>query len=77
MVKRVDVVVYDVVRQVVDGQFVGGLRSFGLKEEGISYVSEGPHAKHIPPEVRTRVDKIRTEIVEGRIEVLPDSKTGN
>jgi len=72
MVKRVDVVVYDVVQQVVDGQFSGGLHGFGLKEDGISYVSEGPHAKDIPPEVRTRVDKIRTEIVEGRIKVLPD-----
>ncbi len=69
MVKRVDVVVYDAVHQIVDGEFKGGLRSFGLEEEGIGYVSEGPHAEHIPAAVKARVEEIRDEIIEGKIEI--------
>lgn len=67
MVKRVDVVVYDIVEHVVQGAFEGGVRSFGLREGGIDYVHEGPHAEHIPDDVRTRVEAIRRDIVEGRI----------
>jgi basic membrane protein A len=71
MVKRVDVVVHDVVRQVVEDRFSGGLHGFGLKEEGIGYVSEGPHAAHIPPKIRERVDTIRDDIIRGAIQVTP------
>jgi basic membrane protein A len=71
MVKRVDVVVYDVVKQVLDGSFAGGLHGFGLKEEGIGYVSEGPHAAMMPDEVRSQVDAIRAQVIAGTIRVLP------
>lgn len=70
MVKRVDVVVYDVVRQIVAGDFVGGLRAFGLAEDGVGYVGEGPHANGIPVAVRDKVRSIRTGIIDGRIRVL-------
>jgi len=69
MVKRVDVVVYDVVQQVEENRFSGGLRTFGLEEQGIGYVGTGPHAKHLPPDVIERVEAIRTDIIEGRISV--------
>jgi basic membrane protein A len=71
MVKRVDVVVYDVVKEVLEDKFAGGLHGFGLKEEGIGYVSEGPHAAMMPEEVRARVDAIRAQVVAGEIRVLP------
>lgn len=69
MVKRVDVVVYDVVQEVVNGRFTGGLHHFGLKEKGIDYVSEGPHAASIPPQVRDKVNAIRDEIVNGTLTI--------
>ncbi len=71
MVKRVDVVVYDVVKEVIEGRFAGGIHGFGLKEEGIGYVSEGPHAAMIPDEVRSRVDAIRAQVIAGTLRVLP------
>lgn len=67
MVKRVDVVVYDVVKQIVDERFAGGLHSFGLAENGISYVHEGPHAEAIPEETKQRVADIRERIIAGAI----------
>lgn len=69
MIKRVDVVVFDTIREVVEGRFRGGLESYGLKEEGIGYVEEGPHAAGIAPEVKARVSGIRRDIIDGRIVV--------
>jgi len=69
MIKRVDVVVYDTIRDVTQGAFRGGLKSFGLKEEGIGYVEQGSHAAGIPSEVKEQVAVLRGQIVRGAIAV--------
>ncbi|MBI5536614.1 MAG: BMP family ABC transporter substrate-binding protein [Deltaproteobacteria bacterium] len=69
MIKRVDVVVFETIREVTLGTFRGGIKAFGLKENGIGYVDEGPHAAGIPADVKTRVGAIKAEIVEGKIAV--------
>lgn len=69
MVKRGDVAVFETVREVVDGRFEGGMRVFGLKEDGVDYVHEGPHADGIPDDVRARVEELRAAVVEGRVSV--------
>jgi basic membrane protein A len=67
MIKRGDIVVYDVVKGVAEGRFTGGLRMFGLKEDGLDYVREGPHAAGIPDAVKARVAALREDVVAGRI----------
>jgi basic membrane protein A len=69
MIKRGDVAVFDIVRDVVLGRFVGGMRVFGLADNGVDYVHEGPHAAAIPGEVRERVEALRREVVSGRVAV--------
>jgi basic membrane protein A len=69
MIKRGDVAVYDTVKEVVEGRFVGGMRVFGLKEHGVDYVHEGPHAAGIPDDVKKKVEDLRAAVVEGRITV--------
>lgn len=69
MVKRADVSVFETVREVVEGRFAGGMRVFGLKEGGVDYVHEGPHAAGIPPDVKAKVEALRAEIVAGRMAV--------
>lgn len=69
MIKRGDVAVYDTVRDVVEGRFAGGMKVFGLKEEGLDYVHEGPHAAAIPEDVKARVESLRADVVAGRIHV--------
>jgi basic membrane protein A len=69
MVKRVDVAVYDTIRAVIEGRFEGGLTSFGLSEEGVDWVHEGPHARDLPPEVIRQVEALRARIVSGEIRV--------
>jgi basic membrane protein A and related proteins len=69
MVKRVDVVVADTIRSVVEGRFEGGMHVFGVKDGAIDYVHEGPHAARIPDEVKARVTELEHDILEGQISV--------
>ena len=69
MIKRGDVAVFDVVKAVTDGTFHGGMNVFGLKEAGVDYIHEGPHADGVPAEVKAKVEILRTQIVDKRIVV--------
>lgn len=69
MIKKVDVAVFDVIRDVADGTFHGGDRELGLAEDGVGYVYDGNNRDRIPPEVRAKVEALRAEIIAGRIEV--------
>ncbi len=72
MLKRVDVVVFDVVRDASVGRLdpgIGGLRVFGLADGGIDYVHTGPHAARLSPELVARVEELRGRIVRGELAV--------
>jgi basic membrane protein A len=69
MVKRVDVAVAGIVGTVVDGSFRGGMRVFGLREAGVDWVHEGPHAALLAPATITAVEALRVRIVAGEIVV--------
>ncbi len=69
MIKRADVAVFDAVKAVAEKRFVGGQHSFGLAEDGVGYVAEGPHAGAITAEVRAAVSALRDRIVRGEIKV--------
>lgn len=72
MVKRVDVVVFDVVRDASRGVFDrggAGLRSFGLSEGGIDWVHTGPHAVGLSVETVQRVEALRGEVSSGQVRV--------
>lgn len=69
MVKRADVAVFDVVREARAHELRGGMRVFGLAEGGVDWVHEGPHASRLPPEVVSRVEALRRDVIEGRVKV--------
>jgi basic membrane protein A len=69
MIKRGDVAVFDAIAQVTRGELRGGLRSFGLAEHGVGYVSEGPHGEEVPPEVKARVAELAGKVARGEIKV--------
>lgn len=71
MIKRGDVAVFETIRAVVEKRFSGGLTSFGLAEDGVGYVDEGPHAVAVPQDVKQRVAKLAQRVVNGEIKV-PD-----
>jgi basic membrane protein A and related proteins len=69
MIKRHDVAVFDTIAAVTRGEFTPGLSSFGLKEDGVGYVSEGLHGAGVPEAVKARVAELRARVVRGEIVV--------
>jgi len=69
MVKRGDVAVLEVVREVVEGRFRGGMHVLGVREGAIDYVRDGPHAEGLSAEVRARVAELESRIVSGELEI--------
>ena len=69
MIKRGDVAVFDIIKATTLGSFQGGMNIFGLKEAGVDYVHDGPHAEKIPDDVKAKVEALRADVVEKRISV--------
>jgi basic membrane protein A len=69
MVKRVDNAVYDVVKEVLGGQFKGGFHAFGLDKDGVAYAMDNNNAGLIPEDVLKRVEEAKGRIVAGEIKV--------
>jgi basic membrane protein A len=67
MTKQDDVALYDVVRDLQNDAWQGGVRSFGLKEQGIDYVYDAHNRAFIPDEVRAKVEALRQQIIAGAI----------
>jgi basic membrane protein A and related proteins len=72
MVKRMDVTVFEAIRDVTQGRFSGGMHVYGLKEGALDWVHEGPHAARIPESVRVEVEALREKIVSGAVLVPAD-----
>ena len=67
MVKRVDVAVYDTIRQALEGKWQNGVRVFGLAQDGVTWVYDDRNKALIPDPVKARVDSLAAEIIAGRI----------
>jgi basic membrane protein A len=69
MIKRVDVAVLDVVKDIIAGKFKGGLLELGLAEHGVGFVSDERNKSLLPIEVVEKVNKLADDIVAGKIKV--------
>ncbi len=74
MVKRIEVSVFNVISELREGRFDPGVKVFGLREGGIDYAYDEPRRGMIPKEVRERVEKLRQDIIAGRIVVGDPSR---
>lgn len=71
MLKRVDQAVFASIADAKDGKFVGGVKRFGLANQGIDYSCDQYNAKILTEPVRHRADELKAEIIAGKISV-PD-----
>jgi basic membrane protein A len=80
MLKRVDQVVYQAIVDAkkakdTDGakptSYTGGVQYFGLDNQGIDYSYDDYNAKVLTPEIRTRLEQLKADIIAGKIQV-PD-----
>lgn len=69
MIKRVDVAVYNTVKETIAGQFKGGIHMFGLENDGVGYALDQYNRSLIPQPVLDEVEKAKQEIIAGRIKV--------
>ncbi len=69
MVKRVDNVVYDVVKEVKEGNFQGGFHVFGLDKDGVAYAMDDFNKSLVPEDVIKRVEEAKKKIIAGDIKV--------
>jgi len=71
MIKRVDVSVYNIIRDVFLGNFTGGLKFFNLSNNGVDYEVNSNLLK-LPGSVISAVESFKADIKSGSISV-PDS----
>ncbi len=69
MIKRVDVAVYETIRELDSGNFTSGVREFGLAENGVDFVYDDDNKKLLSADVVARVRELRRQIIAKKIVV--------
>jgi len=71
MLKKVDVAVFDTIKEVVENRFVGGIKIFGLKENGVGFVYDNNNAsdKFISEITYKKVMELKNKIINGDITI--------
>jgi basic membrane protein A and related proteins len=69
MIKKVDVAVFDAIKQVVDNKFESGVHEFGLAENGVGFVYDENNKAFIPQAVVDEVNGLAKQIIAGTIKV--------
>jgi len=63
--KRVDVAVYDTIKDFVQGTFTGGIKVFDLKAGGVGYATSGGFVD----DIKSKLDELAAKIKSGEIQV--------
>lgn len=71
MVKRVDVAVYNCIKDMSEGKFSGGTVRFGLANDGVTISLDKFNEKLIEGAQKKRLEKMKKDIIAGTIKV-PD-----
>ena len=67
MVKRLDVAVYDAIKQTQAEQFQAGSHTFDLKADGVALTDFKYTRKNIPPDALKRLDALTQRIKDGKV----------
>lgn len=68
-IKRVDQAVFQIVGQVVDGTFAGGITEFGLAEDGVGLAPYHEFEDKISQTIKDAVDKASADVIGGTVMV--------
>ncbi|MFC1731461.1 BMP family protein [candidate division KSB1 bacterium] len=71
MLKRLEVAVYEIIKQSYLGEFKAGDHIYSIKNNGIGYAVDEYNRDLLPPDVIERLEEAKTAIIEGWLEV-PD-----
>ncbi|MDR7484159.1 MAG: BMP family ABC transporter substrate-binding protein [Armatimonadota bacterium] len=73
MMKRVDVAVYETIKDLVNGRYRAGVRSFGLREGGVGY-AVNDYNREMIKDIIPRLEALKKDIIAGKIKVPSDRK---
>jgi basic membrane protein A len=68
MLKRVDVAVYNVMKDGVDG-FKPGIHALGLAQDGVGYALDEHNKALVSADMQAKVDAAKADIIAGKIQV--------
>jgi basic membrane protein A len=69
MLKRVDVAVYNVMKDGKEGTFKPGILALGLKEDGVGYAMDEHNAALVTDDMKAAAEKAKADIIAGTIKV--------
>lgn len=69
MVKKVDEAVYTTIKNYVEGNFEGGVVTYGLKDEGIDYVYNESNKIFFTDAMIDKVTDIKQKLIRGEIKI--------
>lgn len=72
MIKGVELAVYQTIQAIVEDNFTGGIKLYGLKEGGIEYIIDANNQGELSPEVLKHVEALKKQIIDG--EIVPPSE---
>ncbi|MBS1517476.1 MAG: BMP family ABC transporter substrate-binding protein [Bacteroidetes bacterium] len=70
MVKQVDQAVFNAVKSFKENKFTGGIKTFGLTDNGVSYVYDFKNKDMISPEIIAKVEEAKKKITGGEIKII-------
>lgn len=69
MVKQVNEAVYLTIKDFKDNKFTGGIKTYGLRDNGVGYVYDDNNKNLIPADVKEKLDLIKSKLISGEIKV--------
>ena len=72
IIKGVELSVYQTIQAIVEDNFTGGIKLYGLKEGGIEYIVDTNNQKILSTEILERVEVLKKQIIDG--EIVPPSE---
>jgi basic membrane protein A len=76
MLKRVDIAVYNTIKESKEGKFTGGVVRYGLKDKGVDYAVDQFNDKILDEVTRKKAENLKKEIIAGKIQVPDYYKKG-
>jgi len=69
MIKLVDEVIFQTIKDHSENKFTSGVKTLGLKEKGVDYIYNDKNKNLITEEVRKKIEEIKAKIISGEISI--------
>ena len=72
MTKEISASVQRIIQEAADGDFMAGIRYFGLKDGGVSYAVDEHNQPLLSDDIIATVESLKGKIIAGEI-IVPDT----